>query len=188
MVRTGQQAGVVLAEQPIAIQRDAVIRPVSQASGQDAQQAQRLPAGWQLADHFKERIGTFPIMPVANHRHGVELVHRQPGPRQQRLAFGGLHGGQADTSLVIVANQETRPAVAEFADTVEQNHSFAGFEEWRGGRAGAWAWHRVRSNGGLMCCDYSRRALSVSASLFWLAVYACTFHIQIVVARSGNHT
>lgn len=148
MVRIGQQAGVVLAEQPIAVQRDAVIRPVSQASRQDAQHAQRLPTAGQLPDHFEECIRTFPVMPIANHRHGVELIHRQPGPRQQRLAFGGLHGGQAHAALVVVANQETRPAIAEFADAVEQNHGFAGFEEWRGGRAGAWAWHRVSSNGG----------------------------------------
>ena len=56
MIRVRQQAAVVLAEQSIAIQRDAVISPVPQPTRENAQQAQGLPAAGQLTDDFKKGI------------------------------------------------------------------------------------------------------------------------------------
>jgi hypothetical protein len=38
--------------------------------------------------------------------------------------------------LVVVADKEPRPAIAELADAVEQDHGFAGVEERGGGWAG----------------------------------------------------
>jgi len=56
VIRSRQQASVVFAEQPIAVQRDAIVSPVAQAAREDPQQFQRLPAHWQLPDHFQECI------------------------------------------------------------------------------------------------------------------------------------
>ena len=145
MIRRWQQASVVPAEQPIAIQRDAIVSPIAQTTRDNAQQFQQLPAPRQLPDHFQECIRALPIMPVADHRHGVEFVQRQTGPRQQGLALGRLHGRQPHAALAVMANQKTRPAVAQFAHAVEQHHGFAGLEQWRGGRACFHGRHRRMS-------------------------------------------
>jgi len=82
MIRIRQQAGVVFPEEPIAITRDAIISPIPKKARDGAQHQQRASAGRQLRNDFKHRLRTLPILPVADHGEGVELIQRQPGPGQ----------------------------------------------------------------------------------------------------------
>ncbi|KMM89346.1 hypothetical protein TU81_25630 [Pseudomonas lini] len=132
MIRIRQKARVVFAEEPIAIQRNAIVCPISKLAWEAAQKVQRMPRDGQQGDDFKKSIRAHPIVSVADHGHGVELMQRQTCPSKQRLPLGRLYCRQPDAPMAVMADQEPRPAIAQLTYAVEQEHRLALLEQRRG--------------------------------------------------------
>src|SRR5687767_1671019 len=131
MIRIRQKTRVVFAEEPIAIQRNAIVCPISKLAWEAAQKLQRMPRDGQQGDDFKKSIRTHPVVLVADHRHRVELMQGQTCPGKQRLPLGRLYCRQPDAPMAVMADQEPRPAIAQLTYAVEQEHRLALLEQWR---------------------------------------------------------
>jgi hypothetical protein len=62
---------------------------------------------------------------IPDDSHGVECVHRQASPREESLPFRRLHSGESNEVITVVPDEEFCPAIAQFADAIEQDDRFA---------------------------------------------------------------
>ncbi len=119
VIGAGQQADVVAAEPAIAVAGDVAVAPVAQGPGNPLQQAQPAPGRGQLRHQADEGCGAQGQALAFDQHHAVELFGGQPGPRQQGLALGRLHRGQADPPLGVMGDDEAHRGVAQLADNRE---------------------------------------------------------------------
>jgi hypothetical protein len=121
VVGSGQHTLRVTAEEAIAVQRNALVKPVAQRSRQQPGERGEFPGHPECSDNPNEGRGArIEARPVEQH-HGVVVSGGQPVLREQRLPLRRLHSTEAEYAAGIEADQETRPGVAEFADAVEKH-------------------------------------------------------------------
>lgn len=124
----------VLAENFVAIRCDKIINTVANECGNNLEYTRQPPRVGHSGHDLKKGATFLVHVAVLNIIHGVECVFAIVARLQMVVIHNGrtrrrLHCGQFKLLGFIKTNNKTTPAVAKFADAVEQNHFICSFYE-----------------------------------------------------------
>src|SRR5690606_17131169 len=118
-IRGRHDALLVPAKEAIAVERNAVVTPITHASRKYPQGGEKGPGHRELTHHVQKGIALGMSDSLIHQQHGFEAVRWQAKPLQDGLALGRLHGAELEDRLFVVAKEKPAPAIAQPAHAIE---------------------------------------------------------------------